>query len=192
MVSMFWSLAVLAYLLGSLSFAILLSRITGSPDPRASGSGNAGATNMLRLAGKKLAVLTLIGDVCKGMIPVVIASGLGLDHRLQAWVGLCAVLGHLFPLYFRFRGGKGVATAAGMLLALYPPAALLAIGAWLLTFYLTRTSSLASLIATPLTLPLLAWQEPHALLPMSVLTLLIVWRHRGNLRDLFAGRERHF
>jgi glycerol-3-phosphate acyltransferase PlsY len=192
MVSMFWSLAVLAYLLGSLSFAILLSRITGSPDPRASGSGNAGATNMLRLAGKKLAVLTLIGDVCKGMIPVLIASGLGLDHRLQAWVGLCAVLGHLFPLYFRFRGGKGVATAAGMLLALYPPAALLAIGAWLLTFYLTRTSSLASLIATPLTLPLLAWQEPHALLPMSLLTLLIVWRHRGNLRDLFAGRERHF
>jgi glycerol-3-phosphate acyltransferase PlsY len=189
---MFWLLAVLAYLLGSLSFAILLSRITGSPDPRASGSGNAGATNMLRLAGKKLAVLTLIGDVCKGMIPVLLASGLGLDPRLQAWVGLCAVLGHLFPLYFRFRGGKGVATAAGMLLALCLPAALLAIGAWLLTFYLTRTSSLAALIATPLTLPLLAWQEPHALLPMSVLTLLIVWRHRGNLRDLFAGRERHF
>uniref|UniRef100_A0A7C2AG71 Glycerol-3-phosphate acyltransferase n=2 Tax=Pseudomonas graminis TaxID=158627 RepID=A0A7C2AG71_9PSED len=192
MVTMFWLLAVLAYLLGSLSFAILISRITGRPDPRASGSGNAGATNMLRLAGKKLAVLTLIGDVCKGMIPVLIARGLDLDPRLQAWIGLCAVLGHLFPLYFRFRGGKGVATAAGMLLALYPPAALLAIGAWLLTFYLTRTSSLASLIATPLTLPLLAWQEPHALLPMSVLTLLIVWRHRGNLRDLFAGRERHF
>ncbi|RZI72908.1 MAG: glycerol-3-phosphate 1-O-acyltransferase PlsY [Pseudomonas sp.] len=192
MVSMFWLLAVLAYLLGSLSFAILISRITGRPDPRASGSGNAGATNMLRVAGKKLAVLTLVGDVCKGMIPVLIARALSLDPRLQAWIGLCAVLGHLFPLYFRFRGGKGVATAAGMLLALYPPAALLAIGAWLLTFYLTRTSSLASLIATPLTLPLLAWQEPHALLPMSVLTLLIVWRHRGNLRDLFAGRERHF
>lgn len=189
---MFWLLAVLAYLLGSLSFAILISRITGRPDPRAGGSGNAGATNMLRLAGKKLAVLTLIGDVCKGMIPVLIARGLDLDPRLQAWIGLCAVLGHLFPLYFRFRGGKGVATAAGMLLALYPPAALLAIGVWLLTFYLTRTSSLASLIATPLTLPLLAWQEPHALLPMSVLTLLIVLRHRGNLRDLFAGRERHF
>jgi glycerol-3-phosphate acyltransferase PlsY len=189
---MFWLLAVLAYLLGSLSFAILISRITGRPDPRAGGSGNAGATNMLRLAGKKLAVLTLIGDVCKGMIPVLIARGLDLDPRLQAWIGLCAVLGHLFPLYFRFRGGKGVATAAGMLLALYPPAALLAIGVWLLTFYLTRTSSLASLIATPLTLPLLAWQEPHALLPMSVLTLLIVWRHRGNLSDLFAGRERHF
>ena len=98
----------------------------------------------------------------------------------------------MYPLFFRFRGGKGVATAAGMLLGLYPPAALLAVLAWLLTFQLTRTSSLAALIATPLTLPLLAWQEPAALLPMCGLTALIVWRHRGNLRDLMAGRERHF
>lgn len=189
---MFWLLATLAYLLGSLSFAILLSRLTGNPDPRMSGSGNAGATNMLRLAGKKLAVLTLFGDVCKGLLPVLIADLVGLSLQQQAWIGVCAVLGHLFPLYFRFRGGKGVATAAGMLLGIYLPAALLALLAWLLTFYLTRTSSLAALIATPLTLPLLAWQEPAALVPMSVLTLLIVWRHRGNLRDLFAGRERHF
>lgn len=189
---MFWLLAVFAYLLGSLSFAIVLSRLSGSPDPRVSGSGNAGATNMLRLAGRKLAILTLLGDLCKGLVPVVLANMAGLDQQQQAWVGLCAVLGHLFPVYFRFRGGKGVATAAGMLLGLYPPAALLAISTWLLTFHLTRTSSLAALIATPLTLPLLAWREPEALLPMSVLTLLIVWRHRGNLRDLFAGRERHF
>lgn len=140
----------------------------------------------------KRQVLTLLGDLCKGLAPVLIAHLAGLSLQQQAWVGLYAVLGHLFPLYFRFRGGKGVATAAGMLLGLYPPAALLAIAAWALTFYLTRTSSLAALIATPLTLPLLAWQEPEALLPMSVLTLLIVWRHRGNLRDLFAGRERHF
>ena len=109
-----------------------------------------------------------------------------------AWVGLAAVLGHLYPLYFNFRGGKGVATAAGMLLGLYPPAALLALAAWALVFLLTRTSSLASLIATPLTLPLLAWQQPAALLPACVLTGLIVWRHRHNLRDLFAGRERRF
>lgn len=189
---MFWLLAILAYLLGSLSFAILLSRLTGSPDPRMSGSGNAGATNMLRLAGKKLAALTLLGDLCKGLLPVWVAGLAGLSVQQQGWVGVCAVIGHLFPLYFRFRGGKGVATAAGMLLGLYPPAALVAICAWLLTFYLTRTSSLAALIATPLALPLLAWQEPGALLPMSALTALIVWRHRGNLRDLFAGRERHF
>ncbi|AMB83903.1 glycerol-3-phosphate acyltransferase [Pseudomonas agarici] len=189
---MFWLLAILAYLLGSLSFAILLSHLSGNPDPRMSGSGNAGATNMLRLAGKKLAILTLLGDLLKGLLPVLITGFAGLSLQQQAWVGLCAVLGHLLPLYFRFRGGKGVATAAGMLLGLYPPAALLAIAVWILTFYLTRTSSLAALIATPLTLPLLAWQEPAALLPMSLLTGLIVWRHRGNLRDLFAGRERHF
>lgn len=189
---MFWLLALLAYLLGSLSFAILLSRLSGGPDPRASGSGNPGATNMLRVAGKKLAVMTLLGDLLKGLLPILIAKLFGLSLHQQAWIGLAAVVGHLYPLYFRFRGGKGVATAAGMLLGLYPPAALLAVGAWLLSFQLTRISSLAALIATPLTLPLLAWQQPGALLPMSALCGLIVWRHRGNLRDLFAGRERHF
>jgi len=192
MATMFWLLAILAYLLGSLSFAILLSRLAGGPDPRASGSGNPGATNMLRVAGKKLAVMTLIGDLCKGLLPILIAKLLGLSLHQQAWIGLAAVVGHLYPLYFRFRGGKGVATAAGMLLGLYPPAALLALAAWALVFLLTRTSSLASLIATPLTLPLLAWQQPAALLPACVLTGLIVWRHRSNLRDLFAGRERRF
>ncbi|MNZ54383.1 putative glycerol-3-phosphate acyltransferase [compost metagenome] len=189
---MVWLLAILAYLLGSLSFAVLLSRLFGTEDPRAGGSGNPGATNMLRLAGKKLAILTLAGDLAKGLLPVLIARLLGLDTMQAAWVGLAAVLGHLYPLYFNFRGGKGVATSAGMLLALYPPAALLAVAAWAVTFRLSRTSSLASLVATPLTLPLLAWQQPAALLPMTILTGLIVWRHRGNLRDLLAGRERHF
>jgi glycerol-3-phosphate acyltransferase PlsY len=192
MATMFWLLAILAYLLGSLSFAILLSRLAGGPDPRASGSGNPGATNMLRVAGKKLAVMTLLGDLFKGLLPILIAKLFGLSLHQQAWIGLAAVVGHLYPLYFRFRGGKGVATAAGMLLGLYPPAALLALAAWALVFLLTRTSSLASLIATPLTLPLLAWQQPAALLPACVLTGLIVWRHRSNLRDLFAGRERRF
>ena len=189
---MFWLLALLAYLLGSLSFAIVFSRLSGSPDPRGNGSGNAGATNMLRLAGRKWAILTLLGDLCKGIVPVLLAQHAGLGVQAQAWVGLCAVIGHLYPLYFGFKGGKGVATAAGMLMGIYAPAALLALGAWLLTLYLTRTSSLAALIATPLTLPLLAFREPAALLPMSVLTLLIVWRHRRNLRDLYAGSERHF
>lgn len=189
---MFWLLVVLAYLLGSLSFAILLSQLAGGPDPRASGSGNPGATNMLRVAGKKLAILTLLGDLGKGLLPVLVAYLFGLSTQEQAWIGLAAVIGHLYPVYFHFRGGKGVATAAGMLLGLYPPAALLALATWALVFFLTRTSSLASLIATPLTLPLLAWQQPGALLPMCVLTGLIVWRHRGNLRDLLGGRERHF
>jgi|TARA_Y100001968_G_scaffold275926_1_gene269933 acyl phosphate:glycerol-3-phosphate acyltransferase len=190
--SMFWLLTLLAYLIGSLSFAILLSRLAGIPDPRAGGSGNPGATNMLRLAGKRLAICTLFGDLLKGLLPVLLAASLDMSVQQQAWIGLAAVCGHLYPLYFRFRGGKGVATAAGALLALYPPAALLAIGAWLLVFRLTRTSSLAALIALPLCLPLLAWQQPGALLPMSLLATLIVWRHRSNVRDLFAGRERHF
>jgi acyl phosphate:glycerol-3-phosphate acyltransferase len=190
--SMFWLLTLLAYLIGSLSFAILLSRLAGMPDPRAGGSGNPGATNMLRLAGKRLAICTLFGDLLKGLLPVLLAASLDMSVQQQAWIGLAAVCGHLYPLYFRFRGGKGVATAAGALLALYPPAALLAIGAWLLVFRLTRTSSLAALIALPLCLPLLAWQQPGALLPMSLLATLIVWRHRSNVRDLFAGRERHF
>jgi len=122
---MFWLLVIFAYLLGSLSFAILLSQFTGTPDPRHSGSGNAGATNMLRLAGKKLAILTLLGDLCKGLVPVLVANAYGLGHQDQAWIGVSAVIGHMLPLYFKFRGGKGVATAAGMLLGLYPPAAAL-------------------------------------------------------------------
>jgi len=190
--SMFWLLTLLAYLIGSLSFAILLSRLAGIPDPRAGGSGNPGATNMLRLAGKRLAICTLFGDLLKGLLPILLAASLDMSVQQQAWIGLAAVCGHLYPLYFRFRGGKGVATAAGALLALYPPAALLAIAAWLLVFRMTRTSSLAALIALPLCLPLLAWQQPGALLPMSLLATLIVWRHRSNVRDLFAGRERHF
>ncbi len=119
---MVWLLAILAYLLGSLSFAVLLSRWFGTQDPRASGSGNPGATNMLRVAGKKLAILTLLGDVGKGLLPVLVARWLGLGVMEEAWVGIAAVIGHLYPLYFNFRGGKGVATAAGMLLGLYPPA----------------------------------------------------------------------
>jgi len=189
---MFWQLTLLAYLTGSLSFAILISRLAGAPDPRAGGSGNPGATNMLRLAGKRLAIWTLFGDLLKGVLPVLLAASLGLSVQQQAWIGLAAVLGHLYPLYFSFRGGKGVATAAGALLGLYPPAAFLALGAWLLVFRLTRTSSAAALVALPVCLPLLAWQRPDALLPMSLLASLIIWRHRNNLRDLFAGRERHF
>lgn len=190
--AMFWQLAVLAYLTGSLSFAILLSRLTGAPDPRASGSGNPGATNMLRLAGRGLAIGTLFGDLLKGLLPVLCASALGLTIEQQAWIGLAAVLGHSYPLYFRFRGGKGVATAAGVLFGLHPAIALLALLIWLTVFTLSRTSSLAALAALPLCLPLLAWMQPTALWPMGLLAALVVWRHRNNLRDLSKGRERHF
>ena len=189
---MFELLLLCAYLLGSLSFAILLSRYYGNSDPRVQGSGNPGATNMLRVAGKRLAILTLLGDLSKGLVPILLASNLGLSQQQQAWIGLAAVIGHLYPIYFNFHGGKGVATTAGMLLGLYPPAALLALAVWLLTFSLSRISSLAALASVALCLPLLAWQQPHALLPVSVLSILLVWRHRSNLKDLLAGTERHF
>ncbi|MFC3609423.1 glycerol-3-phosphate 1-O-acyltransferase PlsY [Stutzerimonas tarimensis] len=188
---MFWLLTLLAYLLGSLSFAILLSRLTGLPDPRDSGSGNPGATNMYRVAGKRLAVLTLLGDLCKGLLPVLLARALGLSPDQQAWIGLAAVAGHTFPLFFRFHGGKGVATAAGVLFGLSWPAALLAVVGWAATFGLTRTSSLAALCALALSLPLLAWQQT-GLMPMSLLACLIVWRHRVNLEKLYAGKEHRF
>lgn len=151
---MFELLLVGAYLTGSLSFAIVLSRYYGSSDPRAQGSGNPGATNMLRVAGKRLAILTLLGDLSKGLLPILLANALNFDLQQQAWIGLAAVLGHLYPLYFNFRGGKGVATTAGMLLGLYPPAALLALGVWVLTFNLSRISSLSSLTSIFLCLPL--------------------------------------
>lgn len=189
---MFWLLTLLAYLLGSLSFAIVISRLAGMPDPRAGGSGNPGATNMLRLAGKRLAICTLFGDLLKGVLPILLAASLGLALQQQAWIGLAAVVGHMYPLYFRFQGGKGVATAAGTLLALHPPSALVALLAWLLVFKLSRTSSLAALAALPICLPFLAWQQPVLLWPMGVLAGLVIWRHRSNLRDLSAGRERHF
>ena len=185
-------LIVAAYLLGSIPFAIVTSRLFGLEDPRKYGSGNPGATNVLRSGNKKAALMTLIGDALKGAVAVIVAQQMGFSDTVIALVALAVFIGHLYPVFLKFKGGKGVATAAGMLLGLYPPAAVLALAAWALTFKLSRTSSLASLTATPLTLPLLAWQQPAALLPMSVLTLLIVWRHRSNLRDLLAGRERHF
>lgn len=189
---MFYLLILFAYLLGSISFAIVLCRCAKGPDPRMNGSGNPGATNVLRIAGKKWAVWTLVGDLSKGVLPVWLAAELGLNVQQQAWIGLSAVCGHLYPVFFGFQGGKGIATAAGMLLALCIPAAILAISGWLLTFYWTRISSLAAMIALPLSLPLLLWYYPSALLPMSLLASLLIWRHRTNLYALMGGQERHF
>lgn len=189
---MFIILCILAYLLGSVSFAVLLSRLHGITDPRLQGSGNPGASNMLRSAGRRLAILTLVGDLGKGWSVVVLAAWLGLSLQQQAWAGFAAILGHIYPLYFRFQGGKGVATTAGVLLALYPPAALLALCIWLAAFYLSRTSSLASLSAMLLTLPLLIWQLPQLAWPAALLCLLLSWAHRHNLKDLWDGTERRF
>lgn len=185
-------LLVVAYLLGSFSFALLLSRLGHLPDPRAEGSGNPGASNVLRLGGRSLAFLTLCGDLAKGALAVWLASQADLPAPQQAWVGLLAVLGHMYPLYHRFRGGKGVATAAGVLLLLSWPALLIAGALWAITFALQRMASLASLVAILGLVPWLAWQQQSVLLPVAIMAGLILLRHRLNILRLLAGTENRF
>ncbi|MCK6427303.1 MAG: glycerol-3-phosphate 1-O-acyltransferase PlsY [Burkholderiaceae bacterium] len=195
--SLLWNaLALLAaYLIGSLSFAVIVSRVMGLSDPRQYGSGNPGATNVLRSGNKKAAALTLLFDLLKGLLPVLAVrlwgEPLGLDDTSAAWVGLAAFLGHLWPVFFRFQGGKGVATAAGVLLALNPLMGALVLGLWLAVAYFTRYSSLAALIASAAA-PLLhavGWGPNGATLAVLAMSALLVWRHQANIAKLLAGQE---
>ncbi|AWM80788.1 acyl-phosphate glycerol 3-phosphate acyltransferase [Gammaproteobacteria bacterium ESL0073] len=189
---MFWLLLIFSYFLGSVSFAIIICKIMGKKDPRLLGSKNPGATNMLRIAGTRLAILTLIGDLLKGILPVIIAKALDFTLPQQAWIGLSAIIGHLYPIYFKFKGGKGVATAAGMLLVTSPIIGIGAITAWGITFYVSRISSLSALLALFVTLILTPIVAMPILIPVLILCLLILWRHRRNLHDLITGHEHHF
>lgn len=187
-------LVLFAYLLGSIASAVLVARALRLPDPRQHGSGNPGATNILRLGGKRAAALTLLGDMLKGLVPVLVARGLGLDGWPLASVALAAFLGHLFPLYFGFRGGKGVATALGILLAYVPLLGLCVLLTWIVVFAWRRDSSLAALVAT-LIAPLLAWAFALPLPAKSLvltLAILVLWRHRSNLSRLLRGEESGF
>ena len=183
--------AALGYLLGSLPFAVIVSRLFGLADPRSYGSGNPGATNVLRSGNKFAALLTLLGDAAKGWLAVWLAGLYSTDMAVVAATGLAAFLGHVFPVFLRFQGGKGVATALGVLLGLSPLLALAAALAWLLVALLTRYSSLAALIAASVA-AIVAW----ALLPdavsaecVSAISLMLIWRHRSNIGKLLAGRE---
>jgi glycerol-3-phosphate acyltransferase PlsY len=189
-------LAVVAsYLVGSLSFAVLISRWMGLADPRSYGSGNPGATNVLRSGNKAAALLTLAFDALKGYVPVLAA--LLLQDRLNlgpftiALVGLAAFLGHLWPVFFRFQGGKGVATAAGVLMALNPVLGAATLASWLLIAVFFRYSSLASLVAAVFApfFQLLIWGMKPAMLCIVPMSLLLVWRHGANIRKLLAGTE---
>ena len=190
------AVAILAgYLIGSLSFAVIVSRLMGLSDPRSYGSKNPGATNVLRSGNKAAAILTLVLDALKGYVPVVaallLAPRFGWGDGTVAWVGLAAFLGHLWPVFFRFQGGKGVATAAGVLLAINPWLGLATLASWLLIAAFFRYSSLASIVAA-LFAPfyqLLIWGASAAALPITVMSLLLVWRHEGNIRKLLAGTE---
>jgi glycerol-3-phosphate acyltransferase PlsY len=185
----------LSYLVGSLSFAVIISRLMGLADPRSYGSGNPGATNVLRSGNKAAALLTLAFDALKGYLPVMAAllwqERLGLGPFAIALVGLAAFLGHLWPVYFRFQGGKGVATAAGVLLALNPVLGAATLASWLLIAVFFRYSSLASLVAAAFApfFQLLIWGVKPAMLCIVPMSLLLVWRHGPNIRKLLAGTE---
>ena len=180
-----------AYLLGSVSSAVLVSKLMELPDPRQSGSGNPGATNVLRLGNKPAAALTLLGDVLKGVLPVLIAKYLDADTTGIALAGLGAFLGHLFPVFFGFAGGKGVATSLGIFLALNPLIAGSQIVLWALMALVFRYSSLAALVTALATPVLLAWQMDDPVLTGFgiILAALLVFRHRANIVRLLQGKE---
>lgn len=184
-------LIVFSYLLGSLSTAIITSKLMGLPDPRTQGSGNPGATNVLRLGGKKAAVLTLLGDMLKGVVPMITASVLGMDDATLALAGIAAFLGHLYPVFFGFRGGKGVATALGVLLGMSWMAGLAALATWLLVAKISRYSSLAALSAAllaPVYVSLIR-PAPELVAMTTVMSALLLWRHRSNIQRLIKGQE---
>ena len=179
------------YMFGSISTAIIVCKLMGLPDPRTEGSKNPGATNVARLGGKKAAALTLLGDMLKGLIPVLIAQYLQMSPVILAATALAAFLGHLYPVFFGFQGGKGVATAFGVIYGLYWPVGLLTTATWLAMALLFRYSSLAALVAILLTPLWFLWllPEPEIIAAMSVLTVLLFWRHRSNISNLINGKE---
>ena len=180
---------VLAYLLGSISSAILVSRLFKLPDPRTNGSNNPGATNVYRLGGALPACLVLIFDILKGTIPVWGAYFLKLEPLELGLIAVAACLGHMYPLFFSFKGGKAVATAFGSLLPIGLSLGGLLIGTWLIIAAITRYSSLAALVAVTLAPLYTWWIKPLYTLPVTFITLLIIIRHRTNIVRLFKGEE---
>lgn len=191
MTSFGFALILLGYLAGSLSSAIIICRIMRLPDPRTQGSGNPGATNVLRLGGKRAAAVTLVADMLKGLLPVLLARLLTDSNLVTAVTALAAFLGHLYPLFFRFQGGKGVATAFGSVLALAPDVALAMIATWLAMAIAFRYSSLSALTAALLAPFYAFWltAEPIYVVAIISISITTIWRHRDNLRRLVSGTE---
>jgi len=185
------ALIIASYLMGSISSAIIVCKVLGLPDPRSGGSGNPGATNVLRLGSKKGALVTLVGDFLKGLIPVLVAVALKVEDQVLALVAAAAFLGHLFPVFFGFKGGKGVATALGVLMGIAWQVGLAVIATWLVVAFISRYSSLSAIVASilsPFYMHLLVGSE--VLVGMNViLSAILLWRHRGNIARLMAGTE---
>jgi glycerol-3-phosphate acyltransferase PlsY len=184
-------LVAASYLLGSVSSAIIVCRLMGLPDPRTQGSNNPGATNVLRIGGKKAAAITLIGDSLKGLIPMLAGHLLSAGPTVLAATGLAAFLGHLYPVFFGFRGGKGVATALGVQLGLYWPIGVAVAAIWLFVAKVLKISSLSALISMALApvMVWLFWPEPVLVGTQVLISAILFWRHRSNIRNLVSGTE---
>lgn len=183
--------AIAAYLIGCIPFAVVVSKVFGLADPRSFGSGNPGATNVLRTGNKLAAFLTLFGDAAKGAIAIGVAAAMGISADLLGWIGLVAFFGHVFPITLGFKGGKGVSTSAGVLLALYWPLGLATLGTWLFMAFTFRYSSLSAITAALMT-PVFAivMGLPTAIIaPITVMVAVLLIKHAGNLRRLLAGQE---
>jgi glycerol-3-phosphate acyltransferase PlsY len=185
------ALILFAYLFGSIASAIVVCKLMGLDDPRSHGSKNPGATNILRLHGKKAAALTLTGDVLKGIIPVLLARAIQTPDLIIALTGVSAFAGHLYPVFFGFRGGKGVATFVGVLLGTFWLLGLAFIGTWLIITFLFRYSSLAALVAATLTpvYTALLLTSPYYIVCNILMAGILFWRHSSNIKKLFAGVE---
>ncbi|MCG8015724.1 MAG: glycerol-3-phosphate 1-O-acyltransferase PlsY [Candidatus Thiodiazotropha sp. 'RUGA'] len=185
------SIVVIAYLLGSISSAIIVCRLMGLPDPRSQGSNNPGATNVLRIGGKKAAAITLFGDMVKGLIPMLIAHLFDTPPLYLALTGLAAFLGHLYPVFFSFKGGKGVATALGVQFGLHWGVGLAVALVWLFTAKVVNISSLSALISMALApiIVWLIWPAPELIVMQIVISAILFWRHRSNITNLISGAE---
>lgn len=182
---------VAAYLLGSISAAIVVCKLMGLEDPRKDGSGNPGATNVKRLYGNKPAAFTLVGDMLKGVLPVLLAHYLGLNALEIILVGFAAFIGHLYPLFFGFKGGKGVATMLGVMFGLSLPIGLAVAGTWLFVAKVLKISSLSALIATalaPIYIYLLSGEMSWVWIT-AVMTVILFWRHKSNIQRILSGEE---
>jgi glycerol-3-phosphate acyltransferase PlsY len=183
--------ALAGYLVGSVSTAIITCKLMGLEDPRRVGSNNPGATNVLRHGGKKAAIITLIGDMLKGLIPVIVVMMIEPAAAAVALTGLGAFLGHVFPVYYGFKGGKGVATFYGVLLGFSWIAGLAALVIWLLTAFVSKLSSLSALVSA-LSAPFILWYlslSPELTVTLGLMTALLFWRHRSNVRNIIQGKE---
>jgi len=187
-----WLLVPVAYLIGSVSSAIIVCHLMGLDDPREHGSGNPGATNVMRIGGKKAAAITLFGDALKGLLPVLLAKSMGSDSLVLALVVFAAFLGHLYPVFFAFKGGKGVATTFGVTLGVDLLLGLAVSGSWFIVYKISKISSLSALVAAVLT-PAYVWfisEDINLVIVFVLISIILLWRHKSNIQRLIAGEEK--